>query len=71
MSKLTDQFDEVAAISRQAFAAGDLVTGIAAVKLGAQLVQIMRLLGPAQHTPQSPPQRSRADTRGGTTKEDQ
>lgn len=47
MSKLLEQFDAAAEVSRQAFAAGDLVTGVAAIKLAAQLVQIARLLGPA------------------------
>ena len=46
MSKLEEQFDSAAEVSRQAFAVGDVVTGIAAIKLAAQLVQIMRLLEP-------------------------
>ena len=66
MSKLTEQFDAAAAISRQAFAAGDVVTGIAAVKLAAQLVQIMRLLDPAQPAPNAPVERFDDDTKGGT-----
>lgn len=49
MSKITEQFDAAAELSRRAFAAGDVVTGIAAVKLAAQLVQIMRLLDPAEN----------------------
>ena len=44
MSKLAEQLDAATEISRQAFAAGDVVTGIAAIQLAAQLVQIMRFL---------------------------
>ena len=44
MSKLAEQIDEAAEISSRAFAAGDVVTGIAAIQLAAQLVQIMRFL---------------------------
>jgi hypothetical protein len=51
MSKLAEQFDAVAEIARQSFAAGDVVTGVAAIKLAAQLVQIMRLLDPAPEAP--------------------
>jgi hypothetical protein len=45
MSKLMEQFDAAAEVAREAFAAGDKVTGIAAIQLAAQLVQIARLLG--------------------------
>jgi hypothetical protein len=51
MSKLAEQFDAAAEVSRQAFAAGDVVTGIAAIKLAAQLVQIIRLLEPDPPAP--------------------
>lgn len=37
------QANEAAEIARQAFAAGDLVTGIAAIQLAAQLVQLARI----------------------------
>ena len=43
MSKLLDQCDEATELARVAFAAGDLVTGIAATQLAAQLVQLARL----------------------------
>lgn len=44
MSKLLEQSDAAAEIAREAFAAGDVVTGIAAIKLAAELVQLARLL---------------------------
>lgn len=44
MSKLLEQSGEAAAVAREAFAAGDVVTGIAAIQLAAQLVQLARLL---------------------------
>jgi hypothetical protein len=47
MSKILDQSDAAAEVAREAFAAGDVVTGIAAIQLAAQLVQIARLLSPA------------------------
>lgn len=62
MSKLAEQFDAAAEISRQAFAAGDVVTGIAAIRLAAQLVQIMRLLDPSKTVPPSPRERSEHGT---------
>jgi hypothetical protein len=37
------QAKEAAEIARQAFAAGDLVTGIAAITLAAQLVQLAKI----------------------------
>jgi hypothetical protein len=37
------QADEAAELARQAFAAGDMVTGIAAIVLAAQLLQLARL----------------------------
>lgn len=37
------QADEAAALARQAFANGDLVAGIAAISLAAQLVQLARI----------------------------
>ena len=43
MSNLLKQSDAAAEVARKAFAAGDLVTGIAAVQLAAQLVQLARL----------------------------
>jgi hypothetical protein len=49
MSKLAEQFDAAAEVSR--LAAGDVVTGIAVIKLAAQLVQIMRLLQPDPPSP--------------------
>jgi hypothetical protein len=42
--KLLRQSDDAAEIARNAFAAGDLATGIAAIQLAAQLVQLARLL---------------------------
>jgi hypothetical protein len=44
MSKLLEQSDIAAEVAREAFAAGDAVTGIAAIQLAAQLVQLARLL---------------------------
>lgn len=37
------QAEEATEISRSAFAAGDLVTGIAAAQLAAQLIQLARI----------------------------
>jgi hypothetical protein len=44
MKRLLEQSEEAAKIANDAFAAGNLVVGIAALKLAAQLVQIARLL---------------------------
>lgn len=44
MRRLLDQSEAAAKLANEAFAAGDVVTGIAAIKLAAQLVQIARLL---------------------------
>jgi hypothetical protein len=44
MSKLLEQSDAAADVAREAFAAGDVVTGIAAIQLAAQLLQLARLL---------------------------
>lgn len=41
---IMEQIDEVSDIAREAFAVGNNVTGIAATKLAAQLVQIARLM---------------------------
>ena len=38
-----DQAEEAAALAKDAFATGDLVTGIAALQLAAQLVQLARI----------------------------
>lgn len=38
-----DQAEEAADLARQAFASGDLVIGIAAITLAAQLVQLARI----------------------------
>ena len=45
--RLLEQSDAAAEIAKQAFAAGDMVTGIAAIQLAAQLVQLARLLDAA------------------------
>ena len=42
--KILDQAQEAAELAREAFAMGDLVTGIAAITLAAQLVQLARIL---------------------------
>lgn len=42
--QLLHQASEAAEVARQAFAAGDMVTGIAAITLAAQLVQLARAL---------------------------
>ena len=44
MSKLLEQSEAASEVAREAFAAGDVVTGIAAIQLAAQLVQLARLL---------------------------
>lgn len=44
MKRLLEQSEAAANVANEAFAAGDVVTGIAAIKLAAQLVQIARLL---------------------------
>ena len=43
MSKLLEQSSQAAEVAREAFAAGDIATGIAAIQLAAQLVQLARL----------------------------
>jgi hypothetical protein len=43
MSRLLEQSDKAAEVARMAFDAGDVVTGIAAIQLAAQLVQLARL----------------------------
>ena len=43
MPDILTQAHEAAEVSREAFAAGDLVTGIAALQLAAQLVQLARI----------------------------
>jgi hypothetical protein len=45
VSDLLEQSDRAAEVAREAFAAGDTATGIAAIQLAAQLVQLARLLG--------------------------
>ena len=47
MSKLLDQADQATEVARAAFDAGDVATGIAAIQLAAQLVQLARLLDSA------------------------
>jgi hypothetical protein len=42
VSDLLKRCDEASEVARQAFAAGDTVTGIAAIQLAAQLVQLAR-----------------------------
>jgi hypothetical protein len=44
MSRILEQADEAAEVARLAFDAGDLATGIAAISLASQLVQLARLL---------------------------
>jgi hypothetical protein len=41
---LLDQAEEATGVAREAFASGDLVVGIAAIQLAAQLLQLARLL---------------------------
>lgn len=43
MSNLLKQADAATEVAREAFAAGDTVTGIAAIQLAAQLVQLAKL----------------------------
>ena len=43
VSVLLKYCDMAGEVAREAFAAGDLVTGIAAVQLAAQLIQLARL----------------------------
>jgi hypothetical protein len=43
MTTLLKQIDEAAQLAREAFATGDLVTGIAAITLAAQLLQLARI----------------------------
>jgi hypothetical protein len=43
---ILDQAKEATDLARDAFAMGDLVTGIAALQMAAQLVQIARILPP-------------------------
>jgi len=45
MAKLLEQADEAAELAKQAFAAGDAVTGIAALQLSAELVQLAKIRG--------------------------
>ena len=40
---LLDQADQATEIARAAFDAGDVVTGIAAIQLAAQIIQLARL----------------------------
>ena len=42
--KTLDRAQKAAELAREAFATGDLVTGIAAIMLAAQLVQLARIL---------------------------
>lgn len=44
MTTLLDQAGDAAEVARQAFAAGDNATGIAAIVFAAQLVRLARLL---------------------------
>lgn len=46
---LLEQATEATELAREAFALGDKVTGIAAISLAAQLVQLAKLLEPARH----------------------
>jgi hypothetical protein len=43
MTAILTQANEAAEVARDAFAAGDLVTSIAALQLAAQLVQLARI----------------------------
>ena len=40
---ILEQAEEAASLAKDAFATGDLVTGIAAIQLAAQLVQLARI----------------------------
>ena len=57
MNKLLEQSDAAAEVAREAFAAGDTVTGTAAIQLAAQLVKLSRLLNHDGET-KSPPKRA-------------
>ena len=46
VSKILEQASEVAELARDAFASGDLVTGIASLVLAAELLQVARALEP-------------------------
>jgi hypothetical protein len=43
-SRILEQSGQAAEVARQAFDAGDVVTGIAAIQLAAQLIKLARLL---------------------------
>ena len=43
IERLLEQASEAAEVAREAFAAGDNVVGIAAIKLAAQLLQLARI----------------------------
>ena len=47
MNDLLKQSHTATEVAREAFAAGDFVTGIAAIQLAAQLIQLARLFEPA------------------------
>ena len=53
MNRLLEQSDAAAEVAREAFAAGDTVTGIAAIQLAAQLVQLASLLEPRGRSPRN------------------
>lgn len=46
---LLEQASEATDLAKQAFASGDKVTGIAAVVLATQLIQLAKILEPARH----------------------
>jgi hypothetical protein len=54
MSRLLEQSDKAAEVARMAFDAGDVVTGIAAIQLAAQLVQLARLFTQTDPSPLRP-----------------